>query len=132
MPYEHDADLQAIGKKVAEEFQVFYEKTGRKIHLEVEPGKYMVINSGAVIAQVDDRVNTGANGYTFLRLNTGMTEMPRVPMYGVQQPIIVLNDSKEIQEYVVVGHCCESGDILTSKLYDSETIEPITLPKVNI
>jgi diaminopimelate decarboxylase len=58
--------------------------------------------------------------------------MPRVSMYGVQHPIIVINDSHEQQEYVIVWHCCESGDILTPKLYDSETIEPITLPKVSI
>jgi hypothetical protein len=31
-----------------------------------------------------------------------MTEMPRVSMYGVQQPITVLNDSKTNKDYVVV------------------------------
>jgi hypothetical protein len=31
-----------------------------------------------------------------------MTEMPRVTMYGVQQPITILNDSKEKEKYVVV------------------------------
>jgi diaminopimelate decarboxylase len=57
--------------------------------------------------------------------------MPRVSMYGVQQPITVLNDSKTNKDYVVVWHCCESGDILTSKLYDQEVIETITLPEVS-
>lgn len=132
MPYEKSADLQAIGASVAQKFQEFYEQTGRKIHLEVEPGKYMVINSCSVIAKVDDIVDTGSDGYTFIRTNTGMTEMPRVSMYGVQQPIIAINDSKETQEYVIVGHCCESGDILTSKLYCQEEIEPIVLPKVSV
>ena len=131
MPYEQDADLQEIWKSVANEFEDFYKKTGRKIHLEVEPGKYLVINSCAVIAEVDDIVDTGKGGYTFIRLNAGMTEMPRVPMYGVQQPIVAINDSTETQEYIVVGHCCESWDILTTKLYDQETIEPISLPKVS-
>jgi diaminopimelate decarboxylase len=102
MPYEEDADLQKIGKSVAKEFEEFYKKTGRKIHLEVEPGKYMVINSCSVIAEVDDIVDTGKDGYRFLRLNTGITEMPRVSMYGVQHPIIVINDSHEQQEYVIV------------------------------
>jgi uncharacterized HAD superfamily protein len=37
MPYEIDADLQSIGIAVSEKFQEFYEKTGRKIHIEVEP-----------------------------------------------------------------------------------------------
>jgi diaminopimelate decarboxylase len=61
-----------------------------------------------------------------------MTEMPRVPMYWIQQPIIALNDSSENEEYVIVGHCCESGDILTSKLYSQEEIEPVSLPKVSV
>jgi|TARA_Y100001960_G_C14361112_1_gene674399 hypothetical protein len=41
----------------------------------------MVINSCSVIAKVDDIVDTGEEGYKFIRTNTGMTEMPRVPMY---------------------------------------------------
>ena len=131
MPYEKSADLQAIWESVAATFKQFAEDTDRKIHLEVEPGKYMVINSCSVVAKVDDIVDTWIDGYKFIRTNTGMTEMPRVPLYGVQQPIVVLNNSSETEEYVMVGHCCESGDILTSKLYSQEEIEPITLPKVS-
>ncbi|MDP2090068.1 MAG: diaminopimelate decarboxylase [Candidatus Gracilibacteria bacterium] len=132
MPYEKTADLQAIGKSVAEKFTEFYNETGRKIHLELEPGKYMVINSGCVVAKVDSIVNTGINGYKFIRTNTGMTEMPRVAMYGVQQPITIINDSIEKDYYVVVGHCCESGDILTTKLYDQEVIETVELNKASV
>jgi diaminopimelate decarboxylase len=132
MPYEKSADLQSIWKSVTNKFEEFYKKTGRKIHLEVEPWKYMVINSCSVIAKVDDIVDTWGEGYKFIRLNTWMTEMPRVPMYGVQQPIIAINSSKKLEKYVIVWHCCESGDILTSKLYDPEIIEPITFPEVSI
>ena len=132
MSYEQDANLQEIWKSVTKTFEKFYEQTGRKIHLELEPGKYMVINACSVIAKVDDIVDTGENGFTFIRTNTGMTEMPRVPMYGVQQPIIVVNESKIFQDYVVVWHCCESWDILTTKLYNQEEIETISLPKVSI
>ncbi len=132
MPYESDADLQAIWKAVAEKVRDFYNETNREIKLEVEPGKYMVINSGSVIARVVDIVDTWDMWYKFLRTNSGMTEMPRVAMYWVQQPIIILNNSETTKEYVVVWHCCESWDILTSKLYDQETIEPVTLKEANI
>jgi len=132
MPYEKSADLQAIGNAVKEKFIKFFDETGRKIHLDVEPWKYMVIDTASLIAKVNDIVDTGENGYTFIRTNTGMTDMPRVTMYGIQQPIIAINESEEIKNYVVVGHCCESGDILTSKLYDQETIEPIEFKKVSI
>lgn len=132
MNYEKSADLQLIGKSVAEKFQEFYEETWRKIELEVEPWKYMVINSCSVIAKVDDIVNTGLEGYKFIRTNTWMTEMPRVSMYWIQQPITVINNSNEKEDYVVVWHCCESGDILTCKLYDQEVLESISLPKVSV
>jgi diaminopimelate decarboxylase len=132
MPYERSADLQSIWKSVAEKFEDFYEKTWRKIHLEVEPGKYMVINSCSVVAKVDDILDTWKDGYKFIRTNTWMTEMPRVPMYWVQQPITIVNDSSEKEDYIVVWHCCESWDILTSKLYDQETIEAVSLNKAQI
>lgn len=132
MPYEKSADLPAIWSSVAKKFKDFYNKTWRKIRLEVEPWKYMVINSASFIAKVDDIVSTWIDGYKFIRTNTWMTEMPRVSMYWVQQPITIINDSKETEDYVIVGHCCESGDILTCKLYDQEVIEPVTLPKANI
>ena len=132
MPYEKSADLQSIWKSVAEKFEDFYKETWRKIELEVEPGKYMVINSCSVIAKVDDIVDTGKDWYKFIRTNSWMTEMPRVSMYWVQQPITVINDSKESEDYVVVWHCCESGDILTCKLYDQDVLEPSKLPKVSI
>jgi diaminopimelate decarboxylase len=92
----------------------------------------MVINSASVIAKVDDIVDTGKEWYKFIRTNTGMTEMPRVTMYWIQQPITIINDSKETEDYVVVGHCCESGDILTCKLYEQEILEPVKLAKASI
>lgn len=58
--------------------------------------------------------------------------MPRVAMYGVQEPLFVINDSQEYEDYVVVGHCCESSDILTPKLYDAESLEPRKLKKAHI
>ena len=132
MDYEKKADLQEIGKAVQESFETFYEKTNRKIHLEVEPGKYLVINSGSFLAQINDVVDTGKYGYKFIKVNSGMNDMPRVPMYGIQEPIYIMNDSSETDDYVVVGHCCESSDILTCQLHDQEMIEPRTLKKPSI
>jgi diaminopimelate decarboxylase len=132
MPYETSADLQEIGKSVAETFRDFEKKTWRKIHLEIEPGKALVINSGSVIAKVDDIVDTWVGWHTFIRTNTGMTEMPRPSMYGIQQTIIIVNESKNQKKYVVVGHCCESWDLLTPKLYHNEMVEELELAEARI
>jgi diaminopimelate decarboxylase len=37
-----------------------------------------------------------------------------------------------MKKYVVVGHCCESGDLLTCKLYQNEEIEERELSEANI
>lgn len=132
MPYEKTVDLQAVWMAVKEKIENFYKETWRKIHLELEPGKYLVINSCNVICKVVDIVDTWVGWYKFVRTNSGMTEMPRVPMYGVQEPIIAVNNSLETEKYVIVWHCCESWDVITTKLYDQEVIEERELPKLSV
>lgn len=132
MPYEKTVDLQAVWNAVKEKIQDFYKKTWRKLHLELEPWKYMVINACNVLCRVVDIVDTWEKWYTFVRTNSWMTEMPRVSMYGVQEPIFTINNSKNTKKYVVVWHCCESGDIITCKLYDQEVIEERELPELFI
>jgi diaminopimelate decarboxylase len=58
MPYEKTADLQAIGQKVKEVFFEFEKKTGRQLKLEIEPGKYLVLNTCSVLAEIVDIVDT--------------------------------------------------------------------------
>ena len=132
MPYEKSADLQSIWKAVSEKFEDFYKKTWRKISLEVEPWKSLVINSCSIIAKVVDIVDTGKDGYKFLRINSWMTEMPRVPMYWVQEPIYIMNSEAKKEDYIMIWHCCESGDLLTCKLYEQETLENRKLNSANI
>ena len=50
-------------------------------------------------------------------------------MYAAQHPIAILNDVDETGEYVVVGHCCESGDLLTPSPTDPEKLQPRRLNK---
>jgi diaminopimelate decarboxylase len=123
MPYEKSADLQSIWKAVGKKFEDFYKKTGRKISLEVEPWKSLVINSCSILSKIVDIVDTGKEGYEFIRINSGMTDMPRVPMYWVQEPIYIMNNSETKKDYIMIGHCCESWDLLTCKLYEQETLE---------
>lgn len=129
---EHGADMEVIGKVLAEELRAFREKTGRELKLELEPGTFMVANAGILIARIDDIVDTGADGYKFIKLNTGMNDILRPSLYAAQHPIAVLNDSDETEEYVVVGHNCESGDLLTPAPGDPEKLGPRELTKASI
>ncbi len=127
MDGEMGVDMAAVGTIIADQIEVFHQETSRKIHLELEPGTFMVANAGVLLATVDDIVDTGADGYTFIKLNTGMNDIMRPSLYGAQHPIAVINDAPDKREYVVVGHNCESGDILTPAPGDPEALWPRTL-----
>ena len=134
MPNEKSTDLQVVGQPVKEKFEEFAAETGRQIHLEVEPGTFLVANSCALLSSVQDVVSTGAGGYNFIKLDSGMTELLRPSIYGAQHPISLLSDRPcgATKDYVVVGHCCESGDILTPAPGDPELLTTRELPDARI
>jgi len=106
--------LSEVSSVIANALQAFYDETGRKIQLEIEPGAFLVANAGSLITTIHDIVDTGKDGYTFLKIDSGMTEILRPALYGAQHPLVVVKGrSGASAEYIVVGHCCESGDMLT-------------------
>ncbi len=135
MAGESSADLQKIGLHVVEAFQAFYGQYGRKLTLEVEPGAYLVANAGALICTAIDSVDTGKDGYTFIKVDGGMTEVLRISLYGAQHPIVVVPREPEVRgkkDYLVSGHCCESGDVLTPEPGNPEGLAPRLLTETKI
>ena len=132
---EETTDLQKIGLPIVEAFRTYDREHGRKLHLEVEPGTYLVANSCALIAKVIDVVDTGRDGYRFIKVDAGMTEILRPSMYGAQHPIEVVPAATvrgDPLEYVVVGHCCESSDVLTPAPGNPDGLQPRLLPEARI
>jgi len=134
MPDEKSTDLQTVGAPVKAKFEEFAAETGREIKLEIEPGTFLVANAGALLSTVQDIVSTGEAGYDFIKLNSGMTELLRPSIYGAQHPISLLQvtPAEATKLYVVVGHCCESGDILTPAPGDPELLATRELPQASI
>lgn len=132
MPDEPSTDLQDIGLHVRRELEDFHERTGRALHLEVEPGTYLVARAGAIVATCVDVVDTGKDGYLFAKLDTGMPEVTRPSLYGAQHPIEVLASGRDEVDVVFVGPCCESGDILTPAPGDPEALAPRRVPRPHI
>ena len=129
---EIEANMSDILAIFSEKLLAFKGETGRALHLEIEPGTYFIAHAGTLVATVDDIVDTGKDGHTFLRLNTGMNDFLRTTLYGAQHIIEVMNDETELVPYVVVGHNCESGDIFTTQKGDPESIEPRLLKKAHV
>jgi diaminopimelate decarboxylase len=139
MPDEKAADLQAIGHALSPEIARFLADRGLgrdEFQLEIEPGTYLVALAGAILSEIIDQVDTGADGHRFLKIDSGMTELLRPALYGAQHPITVVphgrSASDETGDYLVVGHCCESGDILTPAPGDPEGLLPRRLARAEI
>jgi diaminopimelate decarboxylase len=132
MKDESSTDLQTVGVPVKDAFVAFAKETGRELKLEIEPGTFLVANAGSLLCSVQDLVTTGTGGHTFIKLDSGMTEVLRPSLYGAQHPIVVLKDTSDTDSYVVVGHCCESGDLFSCAPGDPEALSERTLKKVEI
>lgn len=140
-PGEPSTDLQEVGEPVAEAFRDFAKNNnGRELKLEIEPGTYLVAMAGAVVSTVQDKVfTTGDDGHTFLKLDAGMTDVLRPSLYGAVHPITILPGSgsttdvgAETESVVVVGHCCESGDLMTPEPGEPEELGERVLRKAEI
>lgn len=129
---EAEANLAEIIEVFSGKLQQFAQRTGRQLHLEIEPGNWLVAHAGSLLTSIVDIVDTGAQGYTFLRTDTGMNDFLRPTLYGAQHSMRVLSGASTTTPYVVVGHNCESGDILTTAPGDAETIEPRQLATASI
>ena len=132
MPEEPTVELADVGAHVRTELEAFKSRAGRALHLEIEPGTYLVARAGAVVATCIDVVDTGREGYRFAKLDTGMTEVTRPSLYGAQHPIDVLAEGRPAAQVVFVGPCCESGDILTPAPGDPEALSPRWVPEPRI
>jgi diaminopimelate decarboxylase len=132
MPEEPTVDLADVGGHVRTELEEFRDRDGRRLHLEIEPGTYLVARAGAVVATCVDVVDTGRDGFFFAKLDAGMTEVTRPSLYGAQHPIDVLVTGRDAAEVVFVGPCCESGDILTPAPGDPEALRPRWVPRPRI
>ena len=124
MPGEPATDLHAVGEVARREILEFERRAGRALHLEIEPGTYLVANAGAVVATCVDVVDTGPGGFLFAKLDTGMTEVMRASLYGAQHPIEVVGEGRPRVPVVFVGRCCETGDMLTPAPGDPSKLAP--------
>lgn len=134
MENEVATDLKEIGQPVKELFQQFAEETGRELKLEIEPGTFLLAHACSLVTSIQDITSTGQEGYRFLKLDGGMTEILRPSLYGAQHPIVVVPEAgqerfREKMDQVVVGHCCESGDLLTPSPGEPEALAPRNLPR---
>jgi diaminopimelate decarboxylase len=90
---------------------------GHPVHLEIEPGRFLVAESGALLAEVRAVKDMGANH--FVLCDAGFNDLVRPAMYGGHHAISVLPQAgagtriDAPRPTVVAGPLCESGDVFT-------------------
>jgi diaminopimelate decarboxylase len=91
---------------------------GHPVRLEIEPGRYLVAESGYLIAEIRAVKQMGDN--LFYLLDAGFNNLARPILYGAYHPMSVAPasgppNSDCIHPVVVGGPLCESGDIFTQE-----------------
>ena len=89
-----------------------------KVRLEIEPGRYLVAESGFLIAQICAVKRVGGN--TFYLLDAGFNNLARPILYGAYHPMSIVPlgsqaANRATHDVVVGGPLCESGDIFTQE-----------------
>ena len=104
---------------------------GHTLGLEIEPGRFLVAESGVLLGEVRATKNAGSNH--FVLVDTGFNELMRPSMYGSFHAMSVLRrDGSQgaSQPTVVAGPLCESGDVFTQG--DGGVVLPRPLPAARV
>lgn len=82
--------------------------------LEIEPGRYLVAESGVLLAEVRAVKRMGSR--RFALVDAGFNDLMRPALYGSHHEVRLLArdaDRRPAQEQVLAGPLCESGDVFT-------------------
>lgn len=110
VPYkegDHGTDIEELGSRLSKAFVAFCERYGRKLELWLEPGKFLVSESGTFLVKTNVVKNSPT--ITFVSVNSGLNHLIRPMMYDAYHHIVnVSNPSGPISKYNVVGYICET------------------------
>ncbi len=106
---------------------------GHPVKLEIEPGRFLVAESGVLVSQV--RAVKAMGSRHFVLVDAGFSDLMRPSMYGSYHHISVLPaDGRALGdaqvESVVAGPLCESGDVFTQ--LEGGKVETRALPAAQV
>lgn len=107
---------------------------GHSVELEIEPGRYLVAESGVLLAEVRAVKHMGSRHYVLV--DSGFNDLMRPAMYGSYHHISVIPaDGRSLEnsaqtESIIAGPLCESGDVFTQQ--EGGMVETRLLPEVQI
>lgn len=89
---------------------------GHPVKLEIEPGRYLMAESGVLVTEVRATKQQGANH--FVMVDAGFSDLARPALYGAYHGMeLIHSDGTAVNslqiDTVVAGPLCESGDVFT-------------------
>lgn len=89
---------------------------GHRVRLEIEPGRFLVAQSGVLVAEVHALNRRPTR--QFALVDAGFNDLVRPSLYGSHHEISVLKSSgvpsdAPIEPHAVAGPLCEAGDVFT-------------------
>ncbi|KMN50252.1 diaminopimelate decarboxylase [Chromobacterium violaceum] len=105
---------------------------GHPVQLEIEPGRFLVAEAGALLSEVRAVKNMGSRH--FVLVDAGFNDLMRPSLYGSYHRISLL-DAEGVEktgavDTVVAGPLCESGDVFTQQ--EGGTVETRPLPPAQV
>ncbi|BAN99453.1 diaminopimelate decarboxylase [Plautia stali symbiont] len=106
---------------------------GHAVKLEIEPGRFLVAESGVLVSQVRAVKQMGSRH--FVLVDAGFSDLMRPSMYGSYHHISLLPADGSAPgeanvESVVAGPLCESGDVFTQR--EGGKVETRALPAAKV
>ena len=117
------------------------DRFGHRVGLEIEPGRYLVAESGYLVAEIRSVKRQGE--HWFYLLDAGFNNLARPILYGAYHPMSIVprdagapghplagHESRPDREVIVGGPLCESGDIFTQS--EGGFVCPRALPEAEV
>ena len=118
VPYregESYVDLDAYFRLWDKTRKRLQEEFGHAVSAEIEPGRYVVAESGYLVAEIRAVKRQAQN--TFYLVDAGFNNLARPILYGAYHPISIVPADGDVNrretDVIVGGPLCESGDIFT-------------------
>jgi diaminopimelate decarboxylase len=111
---DHVTDVEELGNKLAKAFNAFCDQYGKKLELWLEPGKFLVSESGTFLVKTN--IVKPNPTVTFVGVNSGLNHLIRPMMYDAYHHIVnVSNPNGPQHKYTVVGYICETDTFGTDR-----------------
>ena len=104
---DNTTDIEELGKKLTERFDIFCKNYGKELQIFFEPGKFLVSEAGYFFVKTNVIKQTTAT--VFAGVDSGMNHLLRPMFYNAYHHILnISNPSGVPRIYTVVGYICET------------------------